>query len=120
MKTLKALIGLAIVAGVVMFLVGVIPPYFNNYQFKDDVEQEARFANVSVPPKSDEDIRANLMRKAVEYGIPIKPEQIQISRSGSDVLVNIPYTVDVKFITGHTYRLQFNPGNSPAARQKNN
>lgn len=119
MKTLKALIGLAIVAGVVMFLVGVAPPYFYNYQFKDDVEQEARFAYSSVPPKTDEDIRANLMRKAVEYEIPIKPEQIQITRSGSAVQISIPYTVDVKFITGHTYRLQFNPGNAPA-RQKNN
>lgn len=103
-----------------MFCIGVLPPYFANYQFKDDVAQEARFANVSNPPKSDEDIRANLMRKANEYGIPIKPETIQITRTGSDILINIPYTVDVKFLTGQTYRMEFNPGNSPAARQKNN
>ncbi len=120
MKTLKALIGLAVLAGVVLFLIGVVPPYFANYQFKDDVVQEARFANVSNPPKSDEDIRNNLMRKATEYGIPIKSEMIQINRQGSDILISIPYTVDVKFLTGQTYRMQFNPGNSPAARQKNN
>ena len=120
MKTVKALLGLAVLVGVVLFLVGVAPPYFANYQFKDDVIQEARFANISNPPKTDEDIRNNLMRKAKEYEIPIKSEQIQINRQGSDILISIPYTVDVKFITGQTYRLEFNPGNQPAARQKNN
>jgi hypothetical protein len=120
MKTVKALLGLAVLVGVVLFLVGVAPPYFANYQFKDDVVQAARFANVSNPPKTDEDIRNDLMRKAKEYDIPIKSEQIQINRQGSDILISIPYTVDVKFLTGQTYRMEFNPGNSPAARQKNN
>lgn len=120
MKTVKALLGLAVLVGVVLFLVGVVPPYFANYQFKDDVLQEARFANMSNPPKTDEDIRNNLMRKAKEYDIPIKSEMIQINRQSSDILISIPYTVDVKFLTGQTYRLQFNPGNEPAARQKNN
>ena len=120
MKTVKALIGVAGLAGVVLFLAGVAPPYFANYQFKDDVVQEARFANVSNPPKTDEDIRNNLMKKAKEYDIPIKSDQIQISRQGSDILISIPYAVDVKFLTGQTYRMEFNPGNSPALRQKNN
>jgi hypothetical protein len=120
MKTLKALLGLAVLAAVVLFCIAVIPPYFANYQFKDDVLQEARFANVSNPPKTDEDIRNNLMRKATEYGIPIKPEMIQISRQGSDILISIPYSVDAKLVTGQTYHMDFNPGNSPAARQKNN
>ena len=120
MKTIKALLGLAVVIAVVLFLVGVAPPYFANYQFKDDVLQEARFANVAYPPKTDEDIRANLMRKAREYDIPIKAEQISISRGSGDILISIPYTVDVKFLTGQTYRLEFNPGNQPAAKQKNN
>lgn len=120
MKTVKALLGLAVLAAVVLFLVGVAPPYFANYQFKDDVAQEARFANVSNPPKSDEDMRNNLMRKAREYEIPIKQEQIQITRQGSEVLISIPYTVEVKFLTGQTYKLEFNPGNQPQAKQKNN
>lgn len=120
MKTVKALLGLAVVAAVVMFVIGVAPPYFNNYQFKDDVLQEARFANSSIPPKTDEDIRSNLMRKAKEYEIPIKPEQIQITRQSGDVLISIPYVVDVKFVTGQTYRLEFNPGNRPEPKQKNN
>lgn len=120
MKTIKALLGLAVVAAIVLFFIAVAPPYFANYQFKDDVAQEARFANVSYPPKTDEDIRSNLMRKAQEYGIPIKSEQISITRGSGDILVSIPYSVDVKFLTGHTYRLQFNPGNAPAVKQKNN
>jgi hypothetical protein len=120
MKTVKSLLGLAVVAGVVMVVIGIAPPYFSNYQFKDDVLQEARFANVSIPPKSDEDIRNNLLRKAKEYDIPLKAEQIQISRSGSDVLISAPYSVNVKFLTGQTYVLQFNPGNSPETKQKNN
>jgi len=120
MKTLKALVGLAVLAGVILFLIAVLPPYFANYQFKDDVVQEARFANVSNPPKSDEDIRASLMKKANEYGIPIKSEMIQITRQGSDILISIPYSVDAKLLTGQTYHMDFNPGNSAAARQKNN
>ena len=120
MKTIKSLIGLVVVAAVVMFVIGFAPPYFNNYQFKDDVLQEARFANVSIPPKSDEDIRNNLLRKAKEYDIPLKAEQIQVTRAGSDVLISAPYAIDVKFLTGQTYRLEFNPGNQPETKQKNN
>ncbi|HUQ50189.1 MAG TPA: hypothetical protein VM056_05690 [Terriglobales bacterium] len=119
MKTIKGLLGFAVVVVVLVSAWVILPPYFSNYQFKDDVIQEARFANVSNPPKSDEDIRNNLMKKVREYDMPIKPEQIQINRSGSNIMISVPYTVVVKFPTGHTYTLKFNPATEKENRGNN-
>lgn len=119
MKTIKALSGLAVVVALLVAAWGIMPPYFNNYQFKDDIIQEARFANASNPPKSDEEMRVSLMKKVKDYDMPIKPEQIQISRDGSDVIIKVPYTVVVKFLTGQTYTLQFSPGTEKERRGNN-
>ena len=105
MKTVKALLGIAVIAFVGMACWAVLPPYFNNYQLKDDMQSESRFSALST--KSEDAIRDTIYKKALEHDIAIKPEQIKVTRTGSDVIIVVDYTVDISFPTGQKYTLKF-------------
>jgi hypothetical protein len=91
----KALLGLLIVvaAGYGAFL--FLPPYFNYYQFTDDVNTAAKFAAVN--RQDEEQLRTDLMKKVREYDIPVNPEQIKIVRTekGANITVDYQVVVDV-------------------------
>jgi hypothetical protein len=91
----KALMGLLVVvlAGYAAFL--FIPPYFNYYQFTDDVNTMAKFAAVN--RQDEEQMRTDLMKKVREYDLPVKPEQIKIVRTekGANITVDYQVVVDV-------------------------
>jgi hypothetical protein len=105
MGTLKALVGLAILAGLIFVAISILPPYFSNYQWRDDMQTEARFASLGT--KSEEAIRESVFKKALEYEIPVKPEQIKVRRDGTDVVISCDYSVVVSFPTGHKVTLDF-------------
>src|SRR5579859_5324579 len=98
MNTIKAIIGLLVIVGGIYLGIQALPPYFYNYQFKDDLVEIARFA--SVTKKSEEDIRKDVMKKVVSYDLPIRPEQIQITRDSGDVGIAVNYNVVVNLVGG--------------------
>ena len=91
----KALMGLLVVvlAGYLAFL--FLPPYFNYYQFSDDVNTMAKFAAVN--RQDEEQMRTDLMKKVREYDLPVKPEQIKIVKTekGANITVDYQVVVDV-------------------------
>ncbi len=104
MKTLRALFGILIVVAMVYSAYKLLPPYFNNYQFQDAMETEARVNSYTAKP--DQDIRETIFKKAKEYDIPVTPEQINVLRNGAElqiwtdysIHVDLPlYPVDLKF-----------------------
>ncbi len=96
MKSLRTLIGLFILGAAVYVGYRLIPPYFNNYQFQDAIETEARMNTYGTARKSDEEIRAGLVRTAAELDVPIRPEQILIERPGGrEYVISADYTVHV-------------------------
>ena len=95
MKSLRTWFGLALLAAGIYVGYKLIPPYFNDYQFQDVVESEARMNTYSWTHKSDEDIRAGILKRAEELNVPILPEQIQIARTGNDYTITTDYTVHV-------------------------
>ncbi len=95
MKQVKALIGLFLVVAAFYVAFKLMPPYYNHMQFQDSVESEARTQSYAYG-KSEDDIRANVMRKAQENDIPIvSPDQIKVSRAGTEVDIEVDYTVHV-------------------------
>ncbi|HXP48257.1 MAG TPA: hypothetical protein VN810_13360, partial [Terriglobales bacterium] len=76
MDRLKALIGVLLVVAVFYAAWLMLPPYINNYQFQDDISNEALINSYS--NKSELDIRNTLAKKAADYGIPLKAEQIHV------------------------------------------
>ncbi len=106
MARLKALIAFLVVMGVVYVCYVVGPPYFNNYQFQDDLNTEVRFMQNA--GKSDEDIKADIIKKAIDNGIQLTPQQIRINRSGKTITVEVTYSVRVD-LPGYTNDIQFHP-----------
>ena len=105
MKTIKALVGLAILAFAAMASWAFLPPYFANYQFKDDMQTESRFS--ALGNKTEDAIRDTIYKKALEHDIVIKPEQIKVLRNGSDVSISVDYNVEVSIPTGQKFVLHF-------------
>ena len=104
MGKLKAALALIIVVG--GFYVGweLIPPYFHNYEFQDDLDDVARVNSYN--RKTDEDIKAIVIQKAKDAGITLKEEEITVSRSGDGMGISVHYTVHVDLIL-HPIDLDF-------------
>ena len=93
MNRFKALFGLFLVVAAVYAGWVFLPLYISNYQFQDDLQNEALINSYS--NKSDLDIRNTLAKKAAEYGIPLKADQINVQRNGLELSIWADYTVHV-------------------------
>jgi hypothetical protein len=110
MGTIKLILVLALLGGLVYVAAEVIPPYFANYQFQDDLDNEARLGTYST--KGDDVIRDAIFKKAQDLEIPITKEQIRIQRIGAGgnggVLIEANYSVHVE-LPGYPMDLHFHP-----------
>ncbi len=106
MKTLKALFGMFVVVGGFYVAFKLIPPYFNNYQFEDAIESEARLNAYS--NKSEQQIREAVAKKALEFDIPLTAEKINVQRLSGEIAIWAEYTVHVD-LPGFPLDLKFRP-----------
>jgi len=106
MDRLKALIGVLLVVAVFYAAWLMLPPYINNYQFQDDISNEALINSYS--NKSELDIRNTLAKKAADYGIPLKAEQIHVQRNGAELSIWADYSVHID-LPGFPVDLSFHP-----------
>jgi hypothetical protein len=106
MNRLKALFGVLMVVAAFYAAWMLLPPYFGNYQFQDDIRNEALMNSYTT--KTEQEIRDTLVKKAAEYGIPLKPEQINVRRAGPELSISADYTVHVD-LPGFPLDLQFHP-----------
>ena len=106
MSRLKALTGVVLVIAAFYAAYLVLPPCISNYEFQDDVNNEALVNSYS--SKSEMDISATLAKKAAEYGIPLKAEQIHVERSGPELSIWADYSVHVD-LPGFPLDLNFHP-----------
>lgn len=106
MKTIKALFGLLVVAG--MFYVGykVLPPYFANYQFEDVIKNETDMNSYS--GKSEQEIRDNVVKKARDLDIQLTSDQVKVQRNGPELAISADYTVHID-IPMYPFDLHFTP-----------
>ncbi len=106
MKNLKALFGIAVFVSAFYMAFLLIPIYYNNYSFQDELDTQARIASYS--QSTAEQVQDVLIKKAKELEIPISPENIKVLKSGADVEITTQYTVNV-----HTpvkdFELTFSP-----------
>ena len=91
----------------VYLCIQVIPPYFNNYQFQDSIDEVARFSGVD-PRATEDDIRLKVYKSAQDYSIPLTAEQINVRRNGSEVAIWADYSVHLN-IPVRPMDLDFHP-----------
>ncbi len=108
MSTVKLLLGIGVIAAIITIGVQVLPPFMNNYQFEDALNNQALAATYS--NKSEDDIRDMAYKAAKEMDIPIKPEQIKVVRAGGmgtgTLSIEANYTVHVD-LPGYPLDLNF-------------
>ena len=86
--------------------VKLVPPYLEEYQLADKMQELARFAVVN--RYSEEQIRDHVLREVKDLEIPVNREDIKISATGEKVTISVDYRVPVDFVVYH-FDLHFNP-----------
>jgi hypothetical protein len=102
---MKALAGILVVAFAAYIGWQFLPPYFSKYQFNDDITSIARFDGPTT--KTEEQIRDEVMKKAKEYELPLRPEQVVVMRDGQKVTISAHYQQVVSLIGGKQVPLDF-------------
>ena len=111
MGTIKAIVGVVALVGLLYCAFQIIPPELTNYSFQDDLRNIAMTGGAN-PHTSDQELVDSIMRKAQEHQITLVPEQITVQRIGSPgapaVYVAADYSVPVS-LPGYSFTLHFNP-----------
>ncbi len=106
MIRLRALLTILIVGGGIYVGSMVLPAWYAYYRFQSDLEELAVVASYST--KSEADIQESVAARGRDYGIPLRPEQIRVSRAGNDLTISTEYTVHFD-IPVYPFDLKFAP-----------
>jgi predicted membrane protein len=95
---LGCLIGLIVLLLALFVAYKMIPVKVKAAELRQTVVDEAKSAGTH----NDDVIRANILYKAKENGLPVKDEDIKIKRGSGQITVDVEYDVPIDF-PGHTY-----------------
>jgi hypothetical protein len=73
------------------------------YQFKDAAQQVVLFGQRSEP----EEIQANIVAKATEMSVPVRPDDIKVSRDSTRTVAQGSYVQTVQFFPNYPYPVKF-------------
>ena len=73
MGTVKALVGVLLIIGLIYCGFQIIPPELTNYSFQDDLRNIAMVGGAN-PHQTDQEITDSIIRKAQEHQITLAPE----------------------------------------------
>ena len=94
MKHFKSLFGLAVIVGGFYMAFLLVPIYYNNYSFQDELDNQARQASYS-NSVTEQDVQDLLAKKAKELEIPLSAEEIHVARAGNEITITTHYSVSV-------------------------
>lgn len=100
----KGMIALLVIAAGIYVGWNMIPPYFNKYQFQDDLDDIVR--KTTYTPIPDDDIKQIVIKKAMARDIVITEKQVTLSRVVGAVAITVRYSVHVDMIV-HPVDLDF-------------
>jgi hypothetical protein len=103
---LKALIYTAILIAGVYVAVKVVPAYVAEYQLKDKMGEQARFAIVN--RYTEDQIRDNIYKTIQDLDIPAKREDVKVQNTNHGIEITVSYSVPVDLMVYKT-ELNFSP-----------
>lgn len=104
MGKIKAFVALAIIVGGGYLCWELLPPYFHKYEFQDSLDEIAR--RETYTHSTDDDVRAKVIQTASGLDIPLKEDQITISRTGDGLGISVHYRIHVDMVA-HPVDLDF-------------
>ena len=105
----SALFWVLVLAAGVFLALRLLPPYINNYELQDSINNIA--LNASYSQLSEEEIMKNVVAKAKGEGIDLAPKQISILKGGGTVEIAVRYSVPVDLLVRQVV-LHFEPSAS--------
>jgi hypothetical protein len=101
-------LGIAVLAALVAFGVLLTGPYYRNWQLQRYLEETA-FAAEPQPPRATDLVAASVAETAARLGIPVRTEQIRVTRAAEGGLyLEARYVVRVDLLL-YTVDLHFRP-----------
>jgi hypothetical protein len=92
---LKAIIYTVILVAGIYAAFKLVPLYVANYELKDKISEQARFAVVN--RYTEEQIRDILFKTIQDLDIPAKRDDIKVQQTNHGLLISVNYTVPVDF-----------------------
>ena len=105
----SAIVALAIFGSLIFLALKLVPPYVNNYQLQDSIENLARQASYS--PITEEQIQKSVISSARTYGIDLPPNQVKVKKGQGTVDIAADYTIPVDLLLRQV-ELHFQPSAS--------
>jgi hypothetical protein len=93
MSVAKLLFGFILLVAFVYVCFQMVPPFLNNYQFQDFLNQKAREA--SYTNVSEDQILASVLKEARNDDIPLRADQVRVAKSSINVDISVEYSVHV-------------------------
>ena len=102
----KALLVLAFLAAIIFVAVKTIPPYVNNFELQDHIQE---LSSWQLEPGSPRRMRygVEVVAFAQDHGVPLTADDVQVT-IGRRVSINVDYTVPVDLMV-YTLKLHFTP-----------
>ena len=103
---LKAIIYFAILVAAVFIAVKIVPAYVADYQLKDKMNEQARFAVVN--RYTEDQIKDSIFRTIQDLDIPAKRDDVKVANTNHGISITVNYTVPVDFLVYKT-EMSFSP-----------
>jgi len=87
------LFGILVLCLFIYLGVKVVPVMINVYEFRDSIEEQARFA--AMPRHDDEIVKNNILHKARELDLPVGAKDVLVSRTSSRIDIKVKYIVPI-------------------------
>jgi hypothetical protein len=102
----RAVAGVAVLAALGGFAVLLIPAYVSNLKLQQFMEESLRDPQAAQRPP--EALRIAVADRAARLGLPVKEEQVTVTRTGDQLAVEVRYFVRVD-LPLYTVDLHFRP-----------
>jgi len=103
---LKALAYTAVLIAGVFVAFKTVPAYVAEYELKDKIGEQARFAVVN--RYSEDQIRDNIFKTIQDLDIPARREDVKVVNTNHGIEISVNYTVPVDLMVYKT-ELNFSP-----------
>jgi hypothetical protein len=109
MRSIRLWLGVAVLIGAAYGAYELIPVYMSAYEFEDAIKEEAKLAVYS--QKTDDQIHDSVMKKAAEFQIPVKSDQVKVLHNGSDLTISADYVIHID-VPVYPFDLTFHPSSN--------
>jgi hypothetical protein len=90
------ILGVIVLICAVLVAIRTVPVYTNIGDFEQTVESQADRANI--PGNSDKKIRAAILQKASDLGLPVEESHLKIKRSRSSINITVEYDQEIDYV----------------------